>query len=194
MARNRQAPNFTAKRPLLAAIAMTGVAIVAAVLLLVVHRASTTLSTVSVIHSPAAPATTAATVAATTTTAATATATATTTTHPTTTTPPGPPHFATPQAAMSYMAAAWNSGNTVALDHVTNPAARAELVAMHSEAVNLRLDHCTPRPQGDYLCYFDHDYQAGTATTLPGGQGLMTVLVGPADTPGWYMTVFLSCG
>ena len=94
---------------------------------------------------------------------------------------------------MAYLAAAWNSGNTVDLDHVTDPAGRAALAAMHSEAVDLRLDHCTGRPQGDYICYFDHGYQPGMAPARPGAGGPMSVLVGPALTPGWYMTDFVSC-
>jgi hypothetical protein len=105
----------------------------------------------------------------------------------------GPPHFDTPQAAMTYLAAAWNANDTVALRHVTNPAARDALDAMHAEAVNLRLDHCDERPEGDYLCSFRHDYPAGTATAEPGG-GQAVFLVGPALTPGWYMTVLQSCG
>jgi TolB protein len=104
------------------------------------------------------------------------------------------PHFPSPQAAMTYLAAAWNSGDIRDLDYVTNPAARSQLQAMHDEAVNLRLDHCDQRPQGDYICYFSHDYPPGTTTTLPRGVGQAVFLAGPALTPGWYMTVFQSCG
>ncbi|MHB8467483.1 MAG: hypothetical protein ACYDH6_00815 [Acidimicrobiales bacterium] len=104
------------------------------------------------------------------------------------------PHFDTPEAAMTYLAAAWNANDLVSLRHVTNPAARAQLDAMHSEAINLRLDHCTKRPEGDYECTFRHDYPAATPTTMPGGVGEAAFLVGPADTPGWYMTVFEHCG
>jgi hypothetical protein len=95
---------------------------------------------------------------------------------------------------MTYLAAAWNTNNATDLDYVTNPAARAALGAMHREAVNLRLDHCTSRPRGDYICYFNHDYPAGTPTTLPGGTGRAQFIVGPALTPGWYMTVLEECG
>ena len=126
-----------------------------------------------------------------------ATTTTPTATSVVTTTPPSvprPPHFDTPEAAMAYLASAWNRNDVVELDHVTNPAARAQLAGMHSEAVNLRLNHCTRRPQGDYVCFFDHDYPAGTSTTLPGGLGHAQFLVGPALTPGWYMTVFEGCG
>jgi hypothetical protein len=122
---------------------------------------------------------------------------ATSTTPPTSAAPAmtaAPPHFDTPEAAMTYLATAWNTNDVVWLRHVTNPAARAQLDAMHSEAVNLRLDHRDRRPQGDNACTFRHDYPAATATTMPGGIGEAVFLVGPALTPGWYMTVFQSCG
>jgi hypothetical protein len=114
-----------------------------------------------------------------------------TTVPPASSTPPGPPHFATPEAAMVYLAAAWNRGDLTALNHVTNPAARAQLNAMHGEAVNLRLLSCTKRVQGDYDCEFAHDYPNGSG---PAGAGRAEFLVGPASTPGWYMTVYESCG
>jgi hypothetical protein len=95
---------------------------------------------------------------------------------------------------MNFLAAAWNANDQVSLRHVTNPSARVQLDAMHSEATNLRLDRCDKRPQGDYVCYFNHDYPPHTSTTQPGGTGQAVFLVGPADTPGWYMTVFQSCG
>jgi hypothetical protein len=96
---------------------------------------------------------------------------------------------------MDYLAEAWNAKDLVALRHVTNPAARDQLNAMHAEATNLRLEHCDARQgQGDYVCYFRHDYPVGTPTTMAGGVGQAVFLVGPAQTPGWYMTVFQRCG
>ena len=95
---------------------------------------------------------------------------------------------------MTYLTQAWNAHDLVAERHVTDPAARVLLDSMRSEAVNLRLDHCTKRPQGDYECHFHHDYPADTPTTIVGGVGEAVFLVGPADAPGWYMTVFVSCG
>jgi hypothetical protein len=103
------------------------------------------------------------------------------------------PHFDTPEAAMTYLAAAWNAHDLVSLKHVTDPAARDQLDAMHNEAVNLRLDHCNIQPAGDYECYFDHDYPL-LHTPPSGGPGQAEFLVGPADEPGWYMTVFVGCG
>ena len=110
----------------------------------------------------------------------------------------GKPHFATPEDAMRFLAAAWNKRDTVNLKHVTDPGARDELDAMHGVAVNLRLNHCDKNvDKGDYTCYFDHDYPPHASTTMPehhdGTMGQAVFLVGPADTPGWYMTVFESC-
>lgn len=103
-----------------------------------------------------------------------------------------PPHFATPQAAMTYLAAAYNANNRIDLNHVTNPAARAQLNNMHSMAVNLKLNHCTRRPEGDYECTFDHQYPSSDTTRGP-DPGHAVFLVGPATTSGWYMTVYESC-
>jgi hypothetical protein len=103
------------------------------------------------------------------------------------------PHFGTPEAAMTYLATAWNAGNLTDLKHVTDPSARLQLLSMHSEATNLRLNHCTlNKARGDYSCVFDHDYPAGYKTTKAHGEAQFTV--GPATRPGWYMTYFESCG
>ena len=106
------------------------------------------------------------------------------------------PHFDSPEAAMRYLAAAWNRRDLVSLKHVTDPAARERLDEMHSEAINLQLDRCTlNKDRGDYECFFDHDYPASypAASRNPkGGQAEFTV--GPADRPGWYMTYFVACG
>jgi hypothetical protein len=108
-------------------------------------------------------------------------------------TSPGSPHFDTPEAAMTYLAEAWNADDQVSLKHVTNPAARAELDAMHDVATNLRLDRCELNEGiGDYTCYFDHDFTT-TRTTVEGEDGEAIFIAGPADKPGWYMTVFESC-
>jgi hypothetical protein len=103
-----------------------------------------------------------------------------------------PPHFDSPQAAMVYLAAAFNERNVVDLDHVTNPSARAQLDAMHSMAVDLKLAYCTRRPEGDYQCTFNHEYPPTDKTRGP-DPGHAVFLVGPAATPGWYMTVYESC-
>jgi hypothetical protein len=101
------------------------------------------------------------------------------------------PHFATPQAAMRYLASAWNRNDLVELKHVTDPMARDQLDAMHSEATNLKLDRCTVNQgRGDYECFFTHDYPKGYQKV---GHGTAEFTVGPADRPGWYMTYFEEC-
>jgi hypothetical protein len=119
-------------------------------------------------------------------------ATASTTTIANTSPTDRPPHFDTPEAAMTYLAAAWNSNDLVSLRHVTNPDARQQLDQMHAEATSLRLDHCDANPAGDYTCHFQHDYPAGYSVP-PDALGEAVFLVGPAETPGWYMTVFQGC-
>ena len=104
-----------------------------------------------------------------------------------------PPHFDTPEAAMRYLTSAWNRNDIVELKHVTDPSARVQLNAMHSEATNLKLTSCTKRPQGDYDCIFSHDFPAGYQHPKK-SVGEAEFIVGPADTPGWYMTVFQHCG
>jgi hypothetical protein len=94
---------------------------------------------------------------------------------------------------MRYLASAWNRRDLVSLKHFTDPNARAELDAMHSEATNLKLDRCEEnKARGDYECFFTHDYPASYKTTKKSGTAEFTV--GPADRPGWYMTVFVDCG
>ncbi|MFL6240606.1 MAG: hypothetical protein ACJ735_14065 [Actinomycetes bacterium] len=103
---------------------------------------------------------------------------------------PPSPRFATPEAAMRYLAAAWNRRDDVSLCHVTTADARGQLNGMHTEAINLRLNHCERQPSGDYQCFFDHDFPASRHKH---GTGHSEFLVGPAKTPGWYMTVFERC-
>lgn len=92
---------------------------------------------------------------------------------------------------MRYLAAAWNRNDRDALCHVTNPNARGLLRDMRKEAVHLRLDHCAPQPTSSYVCYLDHDYPASMHKR---GVGHAVFDAAPADRPGWYMTVFESCG
>jgi hypothetical protein len=101
-------------------------------------------------------------------------------------------HFDSPEAAMRYLASAWNRGDITSLKHVTDPAARDLLQDMHREAADLKLDRCEVNPgEGDYECYFTHGYPEGYTKT---GQGTARFRVGPADRPGWYMTYFEECG
>jgi hypothetical protein len=100
------------------------------------------------------------------------------------------PHFGTPQAAMIYLAAAYNRGDLTALHHVTEPRAFSRLMTMRSDALNLRLKYCTPNPRGDYTCYFRHDFPASEHKT---GHGQAVFIAAPALNPGWYMYQFRSC-
>ncbi|MFL6140133.1 MAG: hypothetical protein ACJ74O_20355 [Frankiaceae bacterium] len=104
------------------------------------------------------------------------------------------PHFTTAEAMMRYLASAWNRRDLDQLCHVTNPNARSLLAAMHAEAVNLRLNHCEAQVDLTYVCYLDHDYPASMhgGHARHGGQAVFRAAA--AGRPGWYMTVFESCG
>jgi hypothetical protein len=106
---------------------------------------------------------------------------------------PGGPtvHFDTPEAAMTYLAAAWNRNDLAALCQVTNPNARFELNDMHREAVNLRLKSCDQFKVGYYNCTFIHDYPARMHKS---GTGRAWLVAAAADNPGWYMTIYEGCG
>jgi hypothetical protein len=111
----------------------------------------------------------------------------------------GAPHFDTPRAAMTYLAEAWNTDNVQKLDYVTSPAGRAEMDSMATLMVNLRFEHCTKNPAGDYTCYFQHDIARSTSPTTypnPGGYppGEAVFTVAPAEAPGWYLTEVIHCG
>ena len=58
------------------------------------------------------------------------------------------PHFTTPQAAMTYLAAAYNSDDATAMHAVTDAQAFTSLQAMRLSGVDLQLVSCTPRQQG----------------------------------------------
>jgi hypothetical protein len=92
---------------------------------------------------------------------------------------------------MRYLAAAYNRADLTALKHVTTPAARVALASMMKGATNLRLAGCAPRAgMCDYTCTFTHGFPASRQQT---GSGHAAFLVGPADTPGWYMAVLGRC-
>jgi hypothetical protein len=101
------------------------------------------------------------------------------------------PHFDTPQQAMIYLAAAYNSDNITDLHYLTTPAAFSDLMRMRATAVNLHLSYCQRNPRGDYTCYFRHDYPASANQT---GHGQAIFIAAPAVDPGWYMFRFSDCG
>jgi hypothetical protein len=108
------------------------------------------------------------------------------------------PHFDTPEAAMRYVAAAWNANDMADLRHVTDPSALAGLRSMRSEATRLALGHCKKQPAGDYYCSFTHEYpnaEVQRREEMDGdGIGHAYFVAAPADRPGWYLTVFQGCG
>ena len=107
------------------------------------------------------------------------------------------PHFTTPEAAMRYLAAAWNANDMTALKHVTQGTARMLLMGMKTEAVNLRLDHCELRDggNGDYLCHFVHDYPKSYPAKLrQGAHGTSEFIAAPSASVGWYMYAYEGCG
>jgi hypothetical protein len=111
----------------------------------------------------------------------------------------GMPHFRTPQAAMVYLAAAWNCHDLTALRHVTTPASRVELQWMTREALDLTLSSC--RVDGlpghhFYSCEFVHHYPKGVPhdDAGPDGLGRAYVQAFPADAPGWYAHEHIGCG
>jgi hypothetical protein len=148
--------------------------------------ASTVSGTVSSTNADAAPSTAGSPTATATTPAA---STAAVTRTPST----SPFPFATPEAAMRYLAAAYNRHDARALRSVTTPIARQALLDMRAEAVGLRLGHCEHQPAGDYLCWFVHDYPRALGKPATAhGEAIFTAA--PATKQGWYMTVLLSCG
>ena len=100
-------------------------------------------------------------------------------------------HFDTPEAAMTYLASAWNRNDLAELCQVTNPNARFLLQGMHQEAVNLRLVKCEKVEVGAYQCTFKHDYPKSMHRK---GTGRTWLSAAAADNPGYYMTVFEGCG
>jgi hypothetical protein len=110
---------------------------------------------------------------------------------PTTPIAPHQLHFATPQAAMGYLASAYNRNDLAALKHVTTPQARNNLLFMRPTADNLRLVGCAVNAgRGDYLCGFTHGFPAATHQA---GTGHAHFTAAPADKVGWYMTVLNDC-
>ncbi|HVF04026.1 MAG TPA: hypothetical protein VNA20_04220 [Frankiaceae bacterium] len=97
--------------------------------------------------------------------------------------------FATPEAAMRFLVAAYNAHDDAAIRHVTTPAARDNLLPMREFAPALRLTSCARVEEGAYDCEFTHSTRTSAAQT-----GYATFRVAPATRPGWYMTVLMDCG
>lgn len=94
----------------------------------------------------------------------------------------------TPEAAMRYLARAYTRHDDVALRHVTNPAARDQLVAMRDYAPDLVLESCVDSEWGSYICRFSHAIKNSTK------RGHAELQANPALKPGWYATALIGCG
>lgn len=99
-------------------------------------------------------------------------------------------HFATPQAAMRYLAAASNRDNVTDIHHVTTPASFKQFMSMRPEMHNLKAQSCHATGHGDYLCNLGYQYREGKHTESAVAQ----VIVAPAINPGWYMYAMVTCG
>ncbi|HEV2889348.1 MAG TPA: hypothetical protein VGX28_03150 [Frankiaceae bacterium] len=94
----------------------------------------------------------------------------------------------TPEAAMRFLARAYNAKDAEALKDVTTPAAREMLNPMREWAANLRLVKCTDTTAGSFDCTFTHSIKGSTET------GHATLRVNPARKQGWYATLVAECG
>ena len=99
------------------------------------------------------------------------------------------PHFTTPQAAMTYLAAAYNSDDATAMHAVTDAQAFTSLQAMRLSEVDLQLVSCTPRHQGDYVCTVRY---SGLGSSSNSEHRVAMLIAAPALNPGWYMYRFIS--
>jgi hypothetical protein len=120
-----------------------------------------------------------------------------------------PPHFATPDDAMRYLAAAYNAGDETAIRHVTTPDSRQQFEGERQwvKAFSFRDCKANGAPNWDYTCVLNIDaFQPGmtpspdpsadAATQAQQLQSMdeVTLLVGAAATPGWYLEVNEGCG
>jgi hypothetical protein len=97
------------------------------------------------------------------------------------------PHFATPRAAMAYLATAYNSDDTAALHAVTNAQSFTSLQSMRSTDVGLKLTSCRPTGHGDDECTFRYTYVGEGQHAARNAM----VTTAPALNPGWYMYRFI---
>ena len=97
------------------------------------------------------------------------------------------PHFTTPQAAMTYLAAAYNSDDTTALHAVTSAQSFTSLQSMRSTDVDLQLKSCKPTPHGDEECTFRYTYVGDGQHSARNAM----VTAAPALNPGWFMYRFI---
>jgi len=103
---------------------------------------------------------------------------------------------------MRYLVAAYNLHDIAAEMHVTTPDSRAALENERQWVNTFSFHSCTVNPGGgDYSCQFDMVSKVKTTdqgTDSFGADvqqmGEITVLVAPAQRPGWYMYYNEGCG
>jgi len=100
------------------------------------------------------------------------------------------PYFSTPQAAMTYLAHAYNTDNAADLHYVTTPAAFQNLKAIRSDMIDLRLRYCSATGRGDYDCYFSGDYPKHLHMK---GHQAAEYIAAPALRQGWYLYYYQGC-
>jgi len=114
----------------------------------------------------------------------------------------GVPHFATPEAAMRYLAAAYNSGDETAIRHVTTPDSRTQFEAERQWVQTFRFRECTANgaPAWDYNCVLDITANVpGVSPNIDATTGLVVMdevalLVAPAARTGYYVEANEGCG
>ena len=104
------------------------------------------------------------------------------------------PMFATPEAAMRFLAMAYNTKDEASLKKVTTPEAREALEDMRPIAPRLTFEECI-RTDGIYYCNFTHTYPEGSRHDHGDDHehGTAGVQLAAADKPGWYMRFLISC-
>jgi hypothetical protein len=112
------------------------------------------------------------------------------------------PHFTTPDDAMRYLAAAYNSGDEVAIRHVTTPDSRTEFEAERQWVQTFRFRDCVAMgaPYWTYNCTLDITANApGVGPNIDATTGLVVMdevalEVSPAARTGYYMDAVEGCG
>jgi hypothetical protein len=112
------------------------------------------------------------------------------------------PHFTTPDAAMRYLAGAYNSGDEAAIRHVTTPDSRTQFESERQWVQTFRFRECTANgaPAWDYTCVLDITaYVPGVNPNIDATTGVVVMdevalLVGPAARTGYYVEANEGCG
>ena len=103
---------------------------------------------------------------------------------------------------MRYLAAAYNSGNEVAIRHVTTPDSRTQFESERQWVKTFRFRDCTANgtPNWDYSCVLNIvTLMPGVNPNIDETTGLVvmdevTVLVAPAARTGYYLAANEGCG